>query len=75
MGGKRSRRNVLDLDFDAEVHEGRGEAACLEVVFCEHAEEVDGGEVEELDWGVDEDAYAEGRRLAVLCGGHDGPAV
>lgn len=35
----------MDLDWDAEAHEGRGQAACLEVVLCEHVEEVDGGEV------------------------------
>jgi len=42
----------------------------LEVVLREHAEEVDGGEVEELDGSVDEDAYAQGRKFVVCVGGH-----
>jgi len=62
----------VDLNWDAEVHEGGGEAACLEVFFCEHAKEVNGGEVEELDWGVDEDAYAQGSGFVVFGGSHDG---
>jgi hypothetical protein len=48
----------VDLNWDAEIHQGGGEAACLQVFFGEHAEQIDGREVEELDWGVDEDAYA-----------------
>lgn len=70
-GGKRRRRDVVDLNWDAESHQGGGEAACLQVIFREHAEEVDGGEVEELDRGVDEDAYAQRSRSVVCCGGHD----
>lgn len=60
----------MDLDWEAEIHERGGKAACLEVVFCEHAEEVDGGEVEELDWSVDEDAYAKGWKFVVCVGSH-----
>lgn len=48
----------------------------MEVFFCEHAEEVDGGEVEELDCGEQEDADAEGGGMGLALvgcnGGSDG---
>lgn len=66
----------MDVHWNAEVYEEGGKLACLQVGAGEHAEEVDGGEVEELDWGVDEDADAEGRGFRVCCGGcHDGCVV
>jgi hypothetical protein len=46
----------VDVDGDAEGEERGGEVAGLKVGRCEHAEEVSGGEVEELCGWEEEDA-------------------
>ena len=59
-----SRRDIVNVYRDAEIDERHGEAGATVAVHQvgggEHAEEVDGGEVEELGWGKDEDSYREG---------------
>lgn len=57
------------FDITALGDDRFGEAAGGEVVFLEHAEHVDGGDVEELGaGGEEEDTYLYGGRVG---GGHD----